>query len=59
MVVKESNAIGTAILRWEFCIVIAISFILIIDLDRPKGGLIKIGQESMIDLMTILNSGEN
>jgi hypothetical protein len=37
------------------CIVIAISFILIIDLDRPNRGLTKVSQESMVDLMTIIN----
>ena len=37
------------------CIVITISFILIIDLDRPNRGLAKVSQESMIDLMTIIN----
>lgn len=41
------------------CIVITISFILIIDLDRPNRGLTKVSQESMIELMTILNSGAN
>ncbi len=37
------------------CIVITISFILIIDLDRPNRGLTKVSQESMIDLMSIIN----
>lgn len=37
------------------CIVITISFILIIDLDRPNRGLTKVSQDSMIDLMTIIN----
>jgi len=37
------------------CFVITISFILIIDLDRPNRGLTKVSQESMIDLMTIIN----
>jgi uncharacterized membrane protein YbjE (DUF340 family) len=37
------------------CIVITISFILIIDLDRPNRGLTKVSQESMIDLITIIN----
>lgn len=37
------------------CIVITISFILIIDLDRPNRGLTKVSQESMVDLMTIIN----
>jgi hypothetical protein len=37
------------------CIVITISFILIIDLDRPNRGLTQVSQESMIDLMTIIN----
>ena len=37
------------------CIVITISFILIIDLDRPNRGLTKVSQESMIDLMTVIN----
>ena len=41
------------------CIVIAISFILIIDLDRPNRGLTKVSQESMIDLMTIINEAGN
>ena len=40
------------------CIVITISFILIIDLDRPNRGLTKVSQESMIDLMTIINKAE-
>ena len=37
------------------CIVITISFILIIDLDRPNRGLTKVSQESMVNLMTIIN----
>lgn len=37
------------------CIVITFSFILIIDLDRPNRGLTKVSQESMIDLMNIIN----
>ena len=37
------------------CIVITISFILVIDLDRPNRGLTKVSQESMIDLMTVIN----
>ena len=37
------------------CVVITISFILIIDLDRPNRGLTKVSQESMIDLMTTIN----
>lgn len=37
------------------CIVITISFILIIDLDRPNRGLTKVSQESMVDLMSIIN----
>lgn len=37
------------------CTVITISFILIIDLDRPNRGLTKVSQESMIDLKTIIN----
>lgn len=37
------------------CIVITISFILIIDLDRPNRGLTKVSQESMADLMKIIN----
>ena len=37
------------------CFVIAISFILIIDLDRPNRGLTKVSQESMIDLMVTIN----
>jgi hypothetical protein len=37
------------------CIVISLSFILIIDLDRPNPGLTMVSQESMIDLMTIIN----
>lgn len=41
------------------CIVITISFILIIDLDRPNRGLTKVSQESMIDLMTIINQVSN
>ena len=41
------------------CIVITISFILIIDLDRPNRGLTKVSQESMIDLMTIINEASN
>ena len=39
------------------CIVITISFILIIDLDRPNRGLTKVSQESMIDLMIVINGG--
>lgn len=37
------------------CIVITLSFILIIDLDRPNRGLTKVSQESMVDLMKIIN----
>lgn len=37
------------------CIVITISFILIIDLDRPNRGLTKVSQESMIELMSTIN----
>ena len=37
------------------CIVITLSFILIIDLDRPNRGLTKVSQESMIDLMGMIN----
>lgn len=37
------------------CIVITISFILIIDLDRPNRGLTRVSQESMVDLMNIIN----
>lgn len=37
------------------CIVITISFIMIIDLDRPNRGLTKVSQESMIDLISIIN----
>ncbi len=37
------------------CIVITISFILIIDLDRPNRGLTMVSQESMLDLMKIIN----
>jgi hypothetical protein len=37
------------------CIVITISFILIIDLDRPNRGLTQVSQVSMVDLMTIIN----
>lgn len=41
------------------CIVITLSFIIIIDLDRPNRGLTKVSQESMIDLMTTINSVKN
>lgn len=41
------------------CIVITISFILIIDLDRPNRGLTKVSQESMIDLMSTINKAGN
>lgn len=41
------------------CIVITISFILIIDLDRPNRGLTKVSQESMLDLISIINKNEN
>lgn len=41
------------------CIVITISFILIIDLDRPNRGLTRVSQESMIDLMTYINQVKN
>lgn len=41
------------------CIVITISFILVIDLDRPNRGLTKVSQESMIDLMTIISKAAN
>lgn len=41
------------------CIVISISFILIIDLDRPNRGMTKVSQESMIDLMSIINKASN
>lgn len=36
------------------CIVITISFILIIDLDRPNRGLTTVSQKSMVDLMQII-----
>ena len=41
------------------CLVITLSFILIIDLDRPNRGLTKVSQESMVDLMTIINKASN
>ncbi|MGB5006571.1 MAG: hypothetical protein WBO39_06495 [Ferruginibacter sp.] len=41
------------------CVVITLSFILIIDLDRPNRGLTKVSQESMVDLMTIINKASN
>ncbi len=41
------------------CIVISLSFILIIDLDRPNRGLTMVSQESMIDLMTIINKARH
>jgi hypothetical protein len=41
------------------CLVITLSFVLIIDLDRPNRGLTKVSQESMIDLMTIINEADN
>lgn len=41
------------------CIVITLSFILIIDLDRPNRGLTKVSQESMIELMTVINKVSN
>ena len=37
------------------CIVITISFMLIMDIDRPNRGLANVSQESMIDLMKIIN----
>jgi ABC-type dipeptide/oligopeptide/nickel transport system permease component len=37
------------------CIVITLSFTLIIDLDRPNRGLTKVSQESMVDLMIVIN----
>lgn len=37
------------------CIVMSLSFILIIDLDRPNRGLTKVSQDSMVELMTIIN----
>lgn len=37
------------------CLVISLSFILIIDLDRPNRGLTKVSQESMLDLMRVIN----
>ena len=37
------------------CVVITISFILIIDLDRPNRGLTQVSQESMVDLMNIIH----
>jgi hypothetical protein len=36
------------------CIVITISFILIVDLDRPNRGLIKVSQDSMDELMLMI-----
>lgn len=36
------------------CVVITLSFILIIDLDKPNRGMTKVSQESMIDLMKII-----
>lgn len=41
------------------CLVITLSFILIIDLDRPNRGFTKVSQESMVDLMTIINKASN
>lgn len=41
------------------CVVITLSFILIIDLDRPNRGLTKVSQESMVDLMKIINSASD
>lgn len=41
------------------CIVITLSFILIIDLDRPNRGLTQVSQESMIELMTVINKASN
>ena len=41
------------------CLVITVSIILIVDLDRPNRGLTKVSQESMIDLMTIINQASN
>ncbi|MGB9591075.1 MAG: hypothetical protein ACPL1K_01005, partial [Candidatus Kryptoniota bacterium] len=52
------NGLAATLARYPaiiLCIVITISFILIIDLDRPNRGLTKVSQESMIDLMTIIN----
>lgn len=40
------------------CIVITLSFTLIIDLDRPNRGLTKVSQESMVDLMIVINQAE-
>jgi len=37
------------------CVVITLSFILIIDLDRPNRGLTQVSQESMVDLMNVIN----
>jgi hypothetical protein len=37
------------------CIVITLSFTLIIDLDRPNRGLTKVSQESMLELMRTIN----
>jgi hypothetical protein len=41
------------------CLVITVSIILIVDLDRPNRGLTKVSQESMIDLMAIINQASN
>ncbi|MBK7971080.1 MAG: hypothetical protein IPK08_20345 [Bacteroidetes bacterium] len=37
------------------CVVITLSFILIIDLDRPNRGLTQVSQDSMVDLMNVIN----
>jgi len=38
------------------CLVITISIILIIDLDRLNRGITKVSQESMFDLMKVINT---
>jgi hypothetical protein len=37
-----------------FCVVISLSFLLILDLDRPNRGLAKVSQESMLELMNVI-----
>jgi len=52
------NGLAAAHARYPaaiLCIVITLSIILIIDLDRPIRGLTKVSQDSMIKLMDVIN----
>jgi MFS superfamily sulfate permease-like transporter len=41
------------------CVVISLSFVMVIDLDRPNRGLTNVSQESMIDLINVIHKVSN